>query len=312
MNLQDVLKNEADFWNNIAKNRALDSKIPEQGDLRRATRVIAGKEIEPVDRVMTKMIVGKSINEIIRTISMKKNAKILDICCGPGWMSLELARNGHHVDAYDISKDAIDIAKRMLKENPFKENFGSINYHLADISQIELGEDTYDAITGMSAWHHLPDLEAFIIKAKKCLKPGGVIVTCDDVEQGLKESLLKRFFMLLLPVHGYTYSEKIKAIYRRIKENTISEVPKDVCSPMDELQHSNGTVGDIAKIWYNDFDVTYDKKYYIFALDVMRRLRGPSFIRYPIAYLLAQIDRLLCYTRLFTPYCRIIIGRNKL
>ena len=310
--MDKVIKEESHFWNEIADSRSERSKIPETGDLRRATRVIAKKGTEPVDRIMSKMVEGRHIDKIINSINIKKGSKVLDICCGPGWMSLELARNGHHVDAYDISQSAIDIAQKLLNENPYKDNFGSINYNLADVREVDLGENKYDAITGMSAWHHIPDLENFMEKAKRSLKPGGIIVTVDDVEQGLKESFLKRFFLILLPVHGYTYFEKIKEIHRRIINNTITVLPEEICSPLDEMQHESGLVEDISKIWYRDFNVIYDKKYYIFSLDIMRRLRGPSFIRYPIGYLLAQLDRLLCFTRLFTPYCRIIIGRNKL
>ena len=308
---ENIMKEESAFWDNIASKRSKDGNIPETADLRRANRVIAAENIEPVDRIMTRMVEGRHIDKIINTISLKKESKVLDICCGPGWMALELARNGHHVEAYDISEKAINLAKRMLDENPFKENFGSVNYHLADVSNVDLGENKFDAITGMSAWHHIPGLDVFMQKAKRSLKPGGIIVTVDDLEQGMKESFLKRLFMLLLPVHGYSYAAKMKAIFRRIKTKSLSEIPEDKCSPLDEMQHENDLVEDIAKIWYKDFDVIYDKKYCLFCLDIMRRLRGPGFIRYPLGYILSILDRFLCLTNLFIPYCRIIIGKSR-
>ena len=85
-------------------------------------------------------------------------------------MSLELARNGCHVEAYDISPKAIKLAKKMLKQNPYKNNFGSIKYNLKDITKVELGIEKYDAVTGWSSFHHIPNVKVFIQKFIKLLK----------------------------------------------------------------------------------------------------------------------------------------------
>ena len=59
MDTDKVIKEEANFWNKIADSRSEGSKIPETGDLRRATRVIAKKGAEPADRIMSKMVEGR-------------------------------------------------------------------------------------------------------------------------------------------------------------------------------------------------------------------------------------------------------------
>ena len=58
-------------------------------------------------------------------------ARILDVGCGSGYISLELARSGYHVTGIDISSKVIDVAKKTLETNPFKDGFGSLKYHVS-------------------------------------------------------------------------------------------------------------------------------------------------------------------------------------
>ena len=52
-----------------------------------------------------------------------KNLRILDLGCGPGYFSLELARAGFQVVGVDISDKMISIANKNLKSFRNKKNF---------------------------------------------------------------------------------------------------------------------------------------------------------------------------------------------
>ena len=106
---------------------------------------------------------------------------VLDICCGPGGISLELARNGLNVNGYDISPDAISVANKMKDENPFKNKFGKLNYECKDVQLIDFNNKRYDTIIGISAFHHIYDLEPFLFKCKASLTNNGMMVTFDDI-----------------------------------------------------------------------------------------------------------------------------------
>jgi 2-polyprenyl-3-methyl-5-hydroxy-6-metoxy-1,4-benzoquinol methylase len=99
-----------------------------------------------------------------------KNATILDVGCGAGYMSLELARNGYNVSAFDISSECIKTAKQVLASNPYKDNFGSLDYKVMALHE---AEGQYDVVLFSVSLHHMPDLEGAVNKAKALLKPGG-------------------------------------------------------------------------------------------------------------------------------------------
>lgn len=58
------------------------------------------------------------INLIQRNVHVNTDDKALDICCGAGRHSLELARRGFHVTGFDLSEFLISEAKKSYKNSP--------------------------------------------------------------------------------------------------------------------------------------------------------------------------------------------------
>ena len=67
---------------------------------------------------------------------LKKGAKILDMGCGPGYFSLELARNGFDVTGVDISDGAILEAIKTSKKKKNKNL--KLRYFSKSFSQLDL------------------------------------------------------------------------------------------------------------------------------------------------------------------------------
>ncbi len=61
------------------------------------------------------------VNLLQRSIPVNTCAKVLDIACGSGRHSLELARRGFKVTGFDLSKFLIDEAKKALKNSKEKD-----------------------------------------------------------------------------------------------------------------------------------------------------------------------------------------------
>ena len=61
------------------------------------------------------------INLLQRSISVNTKSKVLDIACGSGRHSLELARRGFDVTGFDLSEFLIKEAKKGLKESVEKD-----------------------------------------------------------------------------------------------------------------------------------------------------------------------------------------------
>jgi 2-polyprenyl-3-methyl-5-hydroxy-6-metoxy-1,4-benzoquinol methylase len=305
--LKKLKDEEAAFFNQSAAVRTRQGRIPVEADMRRATRHIPeGPGDGLIDPKMTGLIDDGHTLRFLALAAHQPSGRVLDICCGMGWLSLEMARRGQSVDAYDISPGALAVGRQMLAENPFKEGFGALTYHLQDVTQVDLGVDRYDAIIGSSAFHHIDGLPAFMDRITTALKPGGIIVTVDDMPIGSKERALNRLLRMVLPTYDRTYRQKLVDAFRRIVG--ITSAPEEVFTPMEQGKHD--AVFEIADIWHARYEVLEESFYGAFSTDPCMTVKGPDALRYGAARIVVALDRVCCSRRWTKGFLRVIVGRK--
>jgi 2-polyprenyl-3-methyl-5-hydroxy-6-metoxy-1,4-benzoquinol methylase len=180
MNVKNQLEAEAAAFDKRISERVDLGFIP---DLRRAVKCNFFYKSFWRDPLFINLYLGKIIDGYLDLLNKysSKNARILDVGCGAGYMALELARNGFHVDAFDISSACIREAQKVLDENPYKDGFGSLSYKVMPLDEAS-GE--YDVVLFSVSLHHMTDLEAALEKASSLLKSGGCILCyepCHDL-----------------------------------------------------------------------------------------------------------------------------------
>lgn len=306
----EKLKNaEAKFFDEIADLRTQNGHIPLEADIRRATKFIPkrSERLPVIDPEMNKILDAGAREKYLDMVAHKPGGRVLDICCGSGWLALELGRRGQFVDAYDLSPKAIALAKKTLEENPFQEGFGQVNYHLQDVSEIDLGVEKYDAVSGWAAFHHLPDAPAFLERVQRALKPGGIVATYDDLSMGRIEKTLELFLRFVLPQCHYTYLQKLSIAIDLLLRR--KRLPEEIFSPMEEAKHCS--VEDIARILHEQFEVLLTLRKNAFVGTPLMTMSGPDWFRYSTARALVALDHLLCQIGLVKGFDQIIVARKK-
>ena len=305
---QKAIKAEANFFDKVAMLRSKYGRTPLEADRRIARKYIPKKDekVPVLDPKMTKILEEGSVEKFINLVCQKPRGRILDICCGSGWLSLELGRRGQIVDVYDVSPKAINLAKKTLAKNPFVKGFGKVNYYCKDVSKIDLGTEKYDAITGWSAFHHLPYPFEFLERAKRALKPGGLIATYDDLEMKKFEKFLEFTLRLILPQVHYSYIEKfslgIKILLRK------KSIPKEIFSPMEEAKHTS--VVDITKYFQNNFKVLWMTQRNAFSGTPLMTLVGNDWFKYGAGKLIVKLDNILCRLGVVRGFNQIIVAKK--
>jgi ubiquinone/menaquinone biosynthesis C-methylase UbiE len=105
---------------------------------------------------------------IMLTSHINKEMKVLEIGCGTGYFTKELAKTQSTVISIDISPDLIEIAKNETKE------FANIDYALQNAEEMEFEQESFDSVIGSSVLHHL-DINKALSEIYRVLKFGGVI-----------------------------------------------------------------------------------------------------------------------------------------
>jgi len=94
---------------------------------------------------------------------------VLDVGCGPGWLTVQYARAGARSFAIDLTQMAVDLARKHL------EHYGLV----ADVRQgsaeaIPFPDNTFDLVISSGVLHHTPDTIGSFRECFRVLKPGGV------------------------------------------------------------------------------------------------------------------------------------------
>lgn len=105
----------------------------------------------------------------------KKPKKVLEIGCGPGFMSIIASRLGYKVKAVDGSEGMLEIAKRN-----FEKYSCQVEVQLEDaVCLSDEKKGTYDTIISRDVVWNLYDPEKALKRWKELLKPGGKIIYFD-------------------------------------------------------------------------------------------------------------------------------------
>jgi 2-polyprenyl-3-methyl-5-hydroxy-6-metoxy-1,4-benzoquinol methylase len=96
----------------------------------------------------------------------------LEIGCGAGAFSRQLAERSKHVLGLDLAPEMVRIAQERSKSCP------NVEYQVADVLQWDFPQEKYDCIASIATFHHLP-LDEMLQKAKSALRPGGMLLILD-------------------------------------------------------------------------------------------------------------------------------------
>jgi SAM-dependent methyltransferase len=101
-------------------------------------------------------------------------ARCLSLGCGRGQVEREWAARQAFLacDAYDISPASIADAAAAADA----DGCTSIHFAVADINQLELPPQTYDAVWAVGSAHHFSALERIFAQVARTLKPGGLFI----------------------------------------------------------------------------------------------------------------------------------------
>lgn len=244
--------------------------------------------------------VAKMLNKI------SEGDKVLELGCYNGWFSLEMARKGADVEAYDISQNAIGIAKKYYEKSKKIEKFtGSISYHITDLNYPNFPQNIYDVVVIRNVLHHLINLDDLFLHLFRSLKSNGRILIDDALLCGKKEALLSGIFLTLFPT-DIPYSKKLQRIFkkRNILKRTQSLVDAKGASPFESISSGDESVKYLKKY----FNITHFSTFSAFVGTIAAHINLHSFLKNFTLKMLNFIDKFLVKTRVLKGTCFFLIA----
>jgi ubiquinone/menaquinone biosynthesis C-methylase UbiE len=106
---------------------------------------------------------------VLATVGLKPGMDVVDLCCGDGWFTLQIARIARHVIAIDIDGRLLETARLRLGESG-QSNCTFIEGDAYDIAV--LVDRPVDFVFLANVFHGVPDKPRLATAVLRVLKPG--------------------------------------------------------------------------------------------------------------------------------------------
>jgi SAM-dependent methyltransferase len=142
---------------------------------------------------------GQEVDRVIELLRLQAGAKVLDLCCGVGRHSLELARRGFEVTGLDRTQSYLERARTEAESENLK-----VDFVLCDARRFCALEE-FDAVinmyTAFGYFDEASDDKRVLLNAYASLRPGGKLLI-----ETMSKEILARIFQ---PQQWHEYDGRI-------------------------------------------------------------------------------------------------------
>lgn len=94
--------------------------------------------------------------------------QLLEVGCGIGVDSMQLAKRGFQVTAVDLTENALAVARQFAGHRGV-----TINFQLGNAEGLDFPDESFDVVYSFGVLHHTPDIERSVAEVHRVLRPGG-------------------------------------------------------------------------------------------------------------------------------------------
>ncbi|MEU7020111.1 methyltransferase domain-containing protein [Streptomyces sp. NPDC046203] len=110
---------------------------------------------------------------------LRPGQRVLDVGCGPGTISADLAARvapGGLVVAVDPASDVLDTAKAVVAER----GLDNVEFAVADVHALDFADDSFDVVHAHQVLQHVGDPVRALREMRRVCRPGGVVAVRDS------------------------------------------------------------------------------------------------------------------------------------
>lgn len=252
-NVQDSLENERRAFNEKIRTKMHNGFIPDIRRMETNTYFIKQFWREPYFvNLHLGHVIGRYNNFLLKYVG--PGSRLLDVGCGAGYISLELARLGFHVTAIDIADEAIASARDTLTSADKGENFGSLEYRAVPFAVDRFLQDApFDVILFSASLHHFPDIDDAVRSALQLCRSGGILIAYEPATEMWteKDAAVLAFVRCALAITGNWYDPTLAFAARSEQEFHDATVAvlaectenKDELTPEGQSDNDDGFAG---------------------------------------------------------------------
>jgi SAM-dependent methyltransferase len=111
----------------------------------------------------------------------RHDARVLDLGCGGGHVTFNVAPFVREVVAYDLSQEMLEVVARSAGERGLR----NVTTRQGTVERLPFEDGSFDVVLSRFSAHHGRDLDAGLREAARVLKVGGMVAIVDTVTPGV-------------------------------------------------------------------------------------------------------------------------------
>ncbi|MGI6684412.1 MAG: demethylmenaquinone methyltransferase [Bacillota bacterium] len=190
----------------------LPSNENKEGYVRDLFNTIAGR-YDLLNSMMSLGMDNKWRRFAVRRSEVGPGSLALDICCGTGKITLELAKRvgeTGHVTGLDFSEKMLDVARKSVTASGLEKR---ITIKQGNAMDLPFPDNSFDAVTVGWGLRNVPDIFTVVNEMRRVVKPGGMIISLDmgKPEIPVFKEIYWLYFEKIVPLMGKIWARKESA-----------------------------------------------------------------------------------------------------
>ncbi|ADL08328.1 glycosyltransferase [Thermosediminibacter oceani] len=177
------------------------------------------------------MVLRSEFIDLLNNFFVLKSAKILEVGCGGGQFSLEFCLRNAFYEGIDLSKDAIDLARKLSSFYSLK----NCNFKLGDGFDLSYPNGQFDIVFNMDVIEHFTDDD--IIKMLKEMARAGKYVVIGVPYSGSKIYSVAKKFSQKTGTWEYGYERDFHTLGHLFEKAGLKLLYEDVIGYQSECQY---------------------------------------------------------------------------
>lgn len=112
---------------------------------------------------------------VIETAGITTNDTVLDLACGPGLITCEIAAIARHVTGIDLTPAMIEQAEKRQAS----KRLANMEWHVGDVTILPFGDASFSSVVTRYSFHHLLDPKTVLGEMVRVCQPGGKVTVVD-------------------------------------------------------------------------------------------------------------------------------------